>query len=262
MFCNKYSDRRRKRSQRYSEKDYVEAISENDADFDSDDEIVGEVVYDEEYLRQRKQKKISSSSEGDEEYSWEGENAEEEEEEAEDSLSISEDSDDSSHLRKFSARSMHGTKKLRSVDDHQASPRRSRRSTRPRINYRQYEISESEADSTKLEKSNASDMRSDPNSDPELSIPSRDSRDEDGIEMKDFNPNHNPNPNSNPKPPKNPDIVTAVEEAPKKQLMEQNNSNPIQEGSQQRRFLDLNELAGFDDGSSPPSIQGDGGNNF
>lgn len=258
MLYNKCSDRRRKRPQRYSEKDYVEAISENDADFDSDDEIVGEVVYDEEYLRQRKQRKISSSSEGDEEYSWEGENAEEEEEEAEDSLSISEDSDDSRHLKKFPTRSRRGTKKLRSVDDHQASPRRSRRSTRPRINYRQYEISESEADSTKLEKSNASDMRSDPSSDPELSIPSHDSRDEDGIEMKDFNSNPNPNPNSNL--PQNPDID--VEEPPNKQLMEQNNSNPIQEGSQQRRFLDLNELAGFDDGPSPPPIQGDGGNNF
>ncbi len=66
------SNRRRQRPQRYSAKEFVEAVSDNEADYDSDDEIVGEAVYDEECLRKRKERrKLSSSSEGDEEYRWE-----------------------------------------------------------------------------------------------------------------------------------------------------------------------------------------------
>ncbi|GFZ07766.1 DDT domain superfamily [Actinidia rufa] len=96
------SNRRRQRPQRYSAKEFVEALSDNEVGADSDDDIVGEVVYDEEYLRQRKQRrKMSSSSEGDEEYHWDEENAEEEEEEEEeddDDLSMSEDSDESKKI--------------------------------------------------------------------------------------------------------------------------------------------------------------------
>ncbi|KAK6148480.1 hypothetical protein DH2020_019392 [Rehmannia glutinosa] len=51
---------RRQKPQRYSVNEFVEAVSDNDADFDSDDDIVGEVVYDDEYLRRRKRAKKTS----------------------------------------------------------------------------------------------------------------------------------------------------------------------------------------------------------
>ncbi|XVF12018.1 hypothetical protein REPUB_Repub08aG0078600 [Reevesia pubescens] len=152
------SNRRRQRPQRYSAKEFVEAVSDNEADFDSDDDIVGEAIYDEEYLRKRKQRRQSSSSEGDEEYCWDEENAEDEEEE-EDSLSISEDSDEAPKLKKLPGRTRRETK-LRSVDELQSGLRRSKRATKNRINYRQYEMSESETES-KPEKSNPSDEHSD-----------------------------------------------------------------------------------------------------
>ena len=79
-----HSNRRRKRSQRYTQ-DFVEEVSDIDPNFDSDDDIMGEAVYDEEYLRSRKQHKASSASEEDEEF-WL-----EHDEEEEYSLSTSED---------------------------------------------------------------------------------------------------------------------------------------------------------------------------
>ncbi|KAJ0790061.1 putative transcription factor & chromatin remodeling DDT family [Helianthus annuus] len=99
--------RRRQRPQRYSAREFVEAVSDNEADRDGDynnedgeddDDIVGEAVYDEEYLKRRKdRKKMSSSSEGDEEYRWDGDNGEDEEDEdeGEESLSASENSEES-----------------------------------------------------------------------------------------------------------------------------------------------------------------------
>ncbi|CAI0540445.1 unnamed protein product [Linum tenue] len=145
-------NRRRQRPQRYSAKDYVEAISDNEHEFDSDDDIVGEAVYDEEYLRKRKMRKLSSSSEGDEEYKWDGENGEEEEEEEEeDSLSISEEGSDDPHnkFKKLAAGRTRRESKLRSVEDLQSGLRRSKRSTRNRINYKQYEPSDSEPEAAK-----------------------------------------------------------------------------------------------------------------
>ena len=72
------SDRWRRRPQRYSEKEFVEAVSDNEADFDSDEEIVGEAIYDDEYIKRRRRRKISSSSEADEEYRGDEENIEDE----------------------------------------------------------------------------------------------------------------------------------------------------------------------------------------
>ncbi|MCI11388.1 chromatin modification-related protein EAF7-like, partial [Trifolium medium] len=73
------SGRRRRKPKRYSGNEFVEEVSDYEAEFDSDDDIVGEVVYDEEYLKKRKQRrKHSSSSEGDEEYQWDDDNVEEE----------------------------------------------------------------------------------------------------------------------------------------------------------------------------------------
>ncbi|KAJ6375646.1 hypothetical protein OIU77_000594 [Salix suchowensis] len=241
-------NRRRQRPQRYSAKEFVEAVSDNEADFDSDDDIVGEAVYDDEYLRKRKQRRLSSSSEGDEEYQWDDENGEEEEEDEEEgSLSISEDSDEPPKLKKLPGRTRRETK-LRSVDEIQLGLRRSRRATRNQINYRQYELSESETESIKQEKSNASDEHTDASGNAEYSARSQ-SQDSDGNDdeqtMKVDQPVEG-------------DTGTAQEE--KNQPPEKSNS-PVQdevEGVKKRRFLDLNELApgsGFDD--SPNTVMKD-----
>ncbi|MQM09027.1 hypothetical protein Taro_041887 [Colocasia esculenta] len=224
-------NRRRKRPQRYSEKDFVEAISDNEADFDSDD-IMGEAIYDDEYLRNRKQKKVSSSSEEDEEYRWEEENLEDEEEEADDSLSASDDSDETQPRAPSRSRRT----KLRSVDELQSGLRRSKRSTRPRINYRQYELSDSDVDSTKPDKSNASDGQSDASNDLDLSVPSEDSQ-EDGDGSKEQGADQGSG---------------ELEEKENKSVLKV--STPDQEGNgelKRPRYLDLNEVApssGFDDG--------------
>lgn len=241
FLCIECSNRRRQRPQRYSAKEFVEAVSDNEADFDSDDDIVGEAIYDEEYLKKRKERrKFSSSSEGDEEYHFEEENAEEEEEEEEDSVSASEDSDEPRKVKKLPGRTRRETK-LRSVDELQSGLRRSKRATRNRIDYRQYEFSESEPEqSMKPEKSNASDGHYDAGENGDYSMESQDSdgNDEDQ-EMK---------------------VDQAVENYPettveKEQIQPPGKSNSPGEdeveGVQKRRFLDLNELApgsGFDDG--------------
>ncbi|CAK9183404.1 unnamed protein product [Ilex paraguariensis] len=233
------SNRRRQRPQRYSGKEFVEEVSDNEADFDSDDDIVGEAVYDEEYLRRRKQRrKMSSSSEGDEEYHGDEENVEDEEEEEEedddDNSSVSEDSDEPH--KKLPGRTRRETK-LRSVDELQSGLRRSRRATRNHINYKQYELSESETESMKSEKSNASDEHTDASDNAAFSMGSQDSEgNNDNQEMK---------------------VDKPVEEQPviveKEQSLEKLNSPGLDEveGVRKRRFLDLNELApgsGFDDG--------------
>lgn len=241
------SNRRRKRPQRYSEKDFVEAISDNEAYFDSDDDIVGEAVYDDEYLRSRKQK-VSSSSEGDEEYRWE-DNAEDEEEyeedEEEDSLSISEDSVERRQHKKLRSRSRRGAK-LRSVDELQNGLRRSKRSTKPRINYQQYELSDTDAESEKADNSNVSDAASDAMNDLELSSASHGSQDE---EEEDEEMNDDEKIDHR-------EAEETTSEAPQSQPLAKAES-PMQEGGvPRRRFLDLNELApgtGFEDG--PNSIK-------
>lgn len=237
------SDRRRKRPQRYSEKEFVEALSDNEADFGSDDDIVGEAIYDEEYLRSRKQK-VSSSSEGDEEYRWE-DNAEDEEEyeedEEEDSLSISEDSvGHRPHKKQLRSQSRRGAK-LRSVGDLQSGLRRSKRSTRPRINYQQYEMSDTDADSEKARDSNPSDAGSDAMNDLEASSASRGSPDEEDYEE------------MNGEMVDEGQTEGTAHEAPEPQPAAKTESPAPVSGAPRRRFLDLNELApgtGFDDGSS------------
>ncbi|GAV66713.1 DDT domain-containing protein [Cephalotus follicularis] len=248
------SDRRRQRPQRYSVKEFVEAVSDNEADFDSDDDIVGEAVYDDEYLKKRKQRKLSSSSEGDEEYCWDDDNAEDEEEEEEDeeedSSSVSEDSDKPQKFKKLPGRTRRETK-LRSVDELQSGLRRSKRATRNRINYRQYELSDSETESMKHDKAHAPDEISNASEHAESSMGSQGSDgNEDDQERKVYQP------------------VEADNETPDKEPNQPEKSNsPDQdevEGVRKRRFLDLNELApgsGFDDG--PNSImKDDGTDNF
>lgn len=234
------SNRRRKRPQRYSEKEFVEAISDNEGNFDSDDDIVGEAVYDEEYLRNRKQRKVSSSSEGDEEYSWD-ENIDDEDD-VDDSLSLTEDSGESKKYTKLSNNRRHGTK-LRSMEEIRVGPRRSRRSNRARINYRQYEYSDSEADSGLPAKSAASNGHSDPSNDQELYDASQASQEED-IE------------NTPIDKPNNKELVgTAETEQIQTGTDEKTSSSGLENGGLRRtQYLDLNEVApsmGFDDAASP-----------
>ncbi|XP_074563815.1 DDT domain-containing protein DDR4-like [Curcuma longa] len=237
------SNRRRKRPQRYSEKDFVDTVSDVDADYGSDDDIVGEAVYDDEYLRRIKKRKMSSGSEEDEEYRWEEENAEDEEEE-EYSLSASEDMEEKQHNKKFLTRTRR-EKKLRLVDELQTGLRRSKRAMRSRINYRQYDHSDTDTDSARPGKSNATAENSDASDDLELSTASQDSEGGGSKEMADrempvdhINHGHNE----------------------QQQAVEKTNDNRQEENGVQRiRFLDLNELApgtGFDDGPSTKDEEG------
>ncbi|KAJ7945951.1 DDT domain-containing protein DDR4-like [Quillaja saponaria] len=249
------SNRRRQRPQRYSEKEFVEAVSDNDADFNSDDDIVGEAVYDEEYLQKRKQRmKFSSSSEGDEEYPGDeeyrgDEEHAEDEEEDEDSLSNSEDSEEPRKFKKLPGRTRRETK-LRSVDEIQSGLRRSKRAMRNRINYRRYELSESETESMNPEKSNSSGKHSDASENGEyhMESPDSDGNDDDDREMKVNQPV---------------EAYPAIVEKEQNQPPEKSNSpGKEEEGMRKRRFLDLNELApssGFDDG--PNTIMKDEDNN-
>ncbi|KAL8091727.1 DDT domain-containing protein DDR4-like isoform X2 [Apium graveolens] len=275
------SNRIRQKPQRYSERKFVEADSDREADFHSDDDIVGEVVYDEEYLKKRKEMKISgSSSEGDEEYHWEGERADEEEEEEEEeedneSFSISEDSDDRPQFKKLRGRTRRETKS-RSVRDMQSGLRRSKRASRNRIDYRQLEgsdseneslkrdeyssqdkqdLSDSENESIKCEESNLQDKRhTNANETAEFSL---------GTQSEDSEPNKNDQEmKTEPTAYKKPESVET--EQPQMPLKPHRPDQDGLEGVQKRQFLDLNELApgpGFDDGPSS-SMKGEDINNL
>ncbi|XP_014509951.1 DDT domain-containing protein DDR4 [Vigna radiata var. radiata] len=251
------SNRQRRRPNRYSEREFVEAVSYNEADFDSDDDIVGEAVYDEEYLEKRKHKrKSSSSSEGEEEHEWDEYNVEDDEEEDDDddddddSLSMSEDSDKPRKVKQLPSRTRRETK-LRSVGEIQSSLRRSKRATRNSINYRQYEASESETEFIKSDKSDTSADHSEPSENGEYMMESEDSGGSDDEEQE----------------TKLDEAVTypATEENEQNQAPEKL-SSPGQEeveSTGKRRFLDLNELApttGFDDG--PNTIMKDEDNDY
>ncbi|KAK9073214.1 hypothetical protein SSX86_007538 [Deinandra increscens subsp. villosa] len=247
------SNRRRQRPQRYSAHEFVEAVSDNDA-MNSDDDIVGEAVYDDEYLKQRKgTRKMSSSSEDDDEedeYHLEEEHGGdeyEEEDEGDDSTGASEDSDVPQRFKKLPARTRQG-KKVRRVGELQSGLRRSKRATRNRIDYTRYEFSESEPELTnKPDRSNGSDRNSEPSDTPGFSM---------GSDANEDNIDHcNNNADAN-------DVKvsqsTVIEEK-LKEKEELNEPEPpikrvedeIEGGAEKRRFLDLNELApgsGIEDG--------------
>ncbi|XP_024963461.1 DDT domain-containing protein DDR4-like isoform X2 [Cynara cardunculus var. scolymus] len=268
------SNRKRQRPQRYSTHEFVEAVSDNEADMDSDDDIVGEAVYDEEYLKQRKgRRKMSSSSEGDEEYHWEEENAEEE---GDDSLSASEDSDVPQRLKKLRGQTRRETK-LRSVVELQSGLRRSKRATRNRIDYTQYEFSESEPELAKPEKSTYEFSESEPElaktekstyefseSEPELAKPEKSNGSDKNTEASnspgfsmgsDDTEVNNDNGNDNEEVKMEQPVIKEHQKMEKEEGDNEPSSkieNPVQdEFARKRRFLDLNELApgsGFEDG--------------
>ncbi|XP_022885279.1 DDT domain-containing protein DDR4-like isoform X1 [Olea europaea var. sylvestris] len=239
-----YSNRRRQRPQKLEE--FVEAVSDNEVDSDSDDDIVGEVVYDEEYLRKRKQRKTSSSSEGDEEYIGDEENPEEEE----DILSTSEESDEPHKYKNkmLPSRTRRETK-LRSVDELQSGLRRSKRATRTRIDYRQIEMSESETELMKPEKSNALDEHPTASDNEEFSTGSRDSdSSNEKLEMHVDQPAE-----------EHPETNDEQTHPPEKS----NETDRDKVGVPKKHFLDLNELApgsGFDD--IPNSMKDEDKDNF
>lgn len=246
---------------RYSDRDFVEAVSDNDPDYDSDDDIVGEAVYDDDYLRQRKQTKVSSSSsEGDEEYQLDEENIEEDDQE--DSLSISEDSDQPRKFKPLKGRTRRETK-LQSAREIQSGLRRSKRVTRNSINYRQYAMSDSETESTKPKKSNATDNHSDPseneNGEYMMETETEDSdvgKDDEEQDEEQYDEEQEDEQEMNlDKPTDFPMEEIELNQPPEKQ------NSPRQEeveGMNKRQFLDLNELApspGFED--DPDSIMKD-----
>ncbi|CAL5089078.1 unnamed protein product [Urochloa decumbens] len=249
------SNRRRKRSQRYTQ-DFVEAVSDIDPNFDSDDDIMGEAVYDEEYLRTRKQQKASSASEEDEEFRLE-EDAEDDDEEEEYSLSTSEDNEAPQRPKKLETRGRRGTK-LRSVDEIQSGLRRSKRSSRPRIDYRQYDFSDSDAEQGKARKSDASDpdAGSDAENDMELSTSSQEQEEEEDDDSPDEQNGNNVNDKMEEDHAVAENKVEPDEEQEQRQQQQpvEKMDDPSRESeSVGRTFLDLNELApggGFDDGPS------------
>ncbi|XP_078180715.1 DDT domain superfamily isoform X2 [Carex rostrata] len=264
------SNRRRKRPRRYSE-DFVDAVSYDvDATFESDDDIVGEAVYDDEYLKTRKSKSASSGSEGDEEYKLDDEeddeNPEEDEsgdEEEDYSIGSSEEelemSRRSRRHKKESARSKRGGRKLRSVGEIDTGLRRSKRSTRPKINYRKYEVSESDTDSD----ADADGAYSE--NDQEVSTSSQDRNEEAGEEMEedvDYDNNYNNGGEHSNYDSNGGNEVTnkeytemVAQEEQKQESLDKERSPNEEKDSLPRRFLDLNDPApdmGFDDGPDMP----------
>ncbi|KAL0653752.1 hypothetical protein Bca4012_096443 [Brassica carinata] len=252
-------NRRRQRPQRYSATDFVETVSDNDAGFESDDDIVGEAVYDEEYLRKRKRKKQSSGSEGeeengDEEYKWDEDNAEyeeeeeDEEEEDEDSLSGSEeDSDEPRRGKKMPRREAKSRSRSRS-NDYRTGLRRSKRATR--IDYQQYEFSESDKEATgaaKRKRLVEPDEHSDESGNGNFTMGSEDSE-----EKANDHESESPDEEETREVNDNAEKTNGTEN--NNQVNKSNGTDQEVEGAVgKRHYLDLNELApvsGFDDGPS------------
>lgn len=249
------SNRRRRRSQRYTQ-DFVEAVSDIDPNFDSDDDIMGEAVYDEEYLRTRKLQKTSSASEEDEEFRLEEDVEDDDEEEEEEfSAGTSEDIEEPQRHKKLRSQNVRGAK-LRSVDEIQTGLRRSKRSSRPRINYQQYDFSDTDAEAGKAGKSDASDpdANSDAENGMELSTSSQGQQEEE-----DDGPEELKVSNGNNDKMSEDHAVAANKEQKEEQRqlqpesVEKMDAPSRESGNAGRTFLDLNELApggGFDEGPS------------
>jgi hypothetical protein len=141
---------------------------DNDPNFDSDDDIMGEAVYDEEYLKSRRQQKTRSFEDNKEfrleEFSSDGDV------EVGHSLNSNEDAEELQCSKRLPICNPQGNN-LRFVDEIRIGIRRSKRSTRSRINYQQYDISGRDTECGQPEKHNTSDpdVGSDALNDMELS---------------------------------------------------------------------------------------------
>ncbi|CAM6083885.1 unnamed protein product [Calypogeia fissa] len=137
--------RQSRRSQRYSESEYVGTIYD-DGETSSDDEIEGEAIYDENYLREKKRRKKLISSSDDEDYR--GDEVEEASLEDDDIEDIDDDDDDGHYHRSRSQQERNTGKrkrkehKLKSVDELQGGLswglRRSKRATKSEIDYSKF----------------------------------------------------------------------------------------------------------------------------
>ncbi|CDY26707.1 BnaA06g13150D [Brassica napus] len=242
----------RRQDARYSATDFVE--TDNHVESGSDDDIVGEAVYDEEYLRKRKQKTFSS---GDEEYKWDEDNAEyeEEEEEEEDSPSASEeDSDEPRRVRKMPRRET----KLRSKSNgFRPGLRRSKRATR--IDYQQYELSESDNEAAGAAKRKRlvepdPDEDSDESGNGDFTMGSEDSE-ENGNDPETNSAEEEVEEEEEEEPREVNDNAGTANGTENNQLNKSNGTDQeeVEGVLGKRHFLDLNELApvsGFDDGPS------------
>jgi hypothetical protein len=141
---------------------------DNDPNFDSDDDIMGEAVYDEEYLKSRRQQK-TRSFEDNKEFRLE-EFASDGDVEVGHSLNSNEDAEELQWSKRLPICNPQGNN-LRFVDEIRIGIRRSKRSTRSRINYQQYDISGRDTECGQPEKHNTSDpdVGSDALNDMELS---------------------------------------------------------------------------------------------
>ncbi|KAL3683895.1 hypothetical protein R1sor_001917 [Riccia sorocarpa] len=149
------SSRRRptRRSQRYSESEYVQTVYD-ELGTSSDEEIVGEAIYDESYIRaKRRRKKAASGDEGDDE-EYKGEDDAEEATLDDDEIEDSDEDDGEDVYR--SSRSRLGKRKrkehkLKAVDELQGGElswsrglRRSKRATKSTIDYSKFGESDEE----------------------------------------------------------------------------------------------------------------------
>ncbi|GJM96957.1 hypothetical protein PR202_ga13841 [Eleusine coracana subsp. coracana] len=170
-------NRQRRRSRRYTT-DFVEAVSDIDPTFDSDDDIMGEAVYDEEYLRRRRQQK-TRSCEDTEEFRLEQVSSDGDVE-LDHSLSANGGAKELQWYKRLSIHNPQGDN-LRFDDEIHMGIRRSKRSTRSRINYQQYDISGiyTECGQPKKHHTSDPDAGSDALNDVELSTTSQDRDEED-----------------------------------------------------------------------------------
>ncbi|GJN22982.1 hypothetical protein PR202_gb10594 [Eleusine coracana subsp. coracana] len=171
------STKQRRRTQRYTT-NFVEAVSDIDPTFDSDDDIMGEAVYDEEYLRRRRQQK-TRSCEDNEEFRLEQVSSDGDVE-LDHSLSANGGAKELQWCKRLSIHNPLGDN-LRFDDEILMGIRRSKRSTRSRINYQQYDISGIGTECGQPEKHHTSDpdAGSDALNDMELSTTSQDRDEED-----------------------------------------------------------------------------------
>ncbi|XP_024539253.1 DDT domain-containing protein DDR4 [Selaginella moellendorffii] len=138
--------RQRRRSQRYCGKDYVDAAYTEEDDLYSDDEIEGEAIYDDDFVRrrERKRKRGDTSSVEDEEYR--GDDHEDVDDDDDDvAVSYSEEEEEleqQEEKQEFLVRSMRRARRPKRVAD--TGLRRSKRATRSKVNYNAYEHSEEE----------------------------------------------------------------------------------------------------------------------
>lgn len=141
--------RERKRSQRYT-LDFVEDVSDIDPNFDSDDDIMGEAVYDEEYLRSRRQPKASTSEDDGEFRPGNGVD------QVEYSLSSEDGEKGTGRSKRLPTRSPQATR-LIAVDEIQIGIKRNKRSARPHMNHHQHGLSGTDTELGKPGKPSGSD---------------------------------------------------------------------------------------------------------